>query len=303
MHRVEIMRPGRFTPSTGNEVEFREDTLRLIATSYDAAKSPAPVVVGHPKTNEPAFGWVKGLDFAEGTLGAYIADLEPSFAEAVKAKRYQKVSASFFRPDAPANPRPGVFYLRHVGFLGAAAPAVPGLKPVSFAADDEGALDFSHDAEAFGVADGSASANGRMLARLAELEARERKNVEREAVQFCEGLVKQGRLPMGLHDLAFALLVSAPEDFAVSFAEFGKEKRMPQREALRRLLSSMPPQVHFGEIAKPDGLLGDPTADMALPPGYAADPDGAALARKAEAIAEAKGIPFEKAVRVATRGG
>jgi hypothetical protein len=142
-----------------------------------------------------------------------------------------------------------------------------------------------------------------MLARLAELETRERKNVEREAVQFCEGLVKQGRLPMRLYDLASALLASAPQDFSVSFAEFGEEKHVPQREALRRLLSSLPVMVAFGEVAKPDGLLGDPTADMALPHGYAADPDGAALARKAEAIAEAKGIPFEKAVRVATRGG
>jgi hypothetical protein len=302
MHRVEIMRPGRFTASSGNEVAFAEDTLRLIAVSYDAAKAPAPVVIGHPKTNEPAFGWVKGMDFAEGTLGAYIGDLDPSFAEAVKAKRYQKVSASLFSPTAPANPRPGVFYLRHVGFLGAKAPAVPGLKPVSFAADDEGALDFAHDADAFGVTDGAASVTGRTLARLADLEARERQHAARAAVEFCDGLVKQGQLPNGLRELTIALLTHSPEE-VVGFGEGEAAQRLPQGEALRRLLSALPPMVHFGEIAKPDGVYGEDPAPLEPPPGYAVDPAGVDLARRANAIAAAKGIAFDQAVRLASRGG
>ncbi len=50
----------------------------------------------------------------------------------VKAGRFKSRSASFYHPDNPNNPKPGVYYLRHVGFLGAQPPAVKGLKAVEF---------------------------------------------------------------------------------------------------------------------------------------------------------------------------
>ncbi|WP_275100142.1 peptidase [Sedimenticola hydrogenitrophicus] len=52
--------------------------------------------------------------------------------------RFKKVSASFYPPTHPANPVPGVYYLRHVGFLGAQPPAVKGLKAVEFADEADG---------------------------------------------------------------------------------------------------------------------------------------------------------------------
>lgn len=55
----------------------------------------------------------------------------------VRAGRYKKLSASLYAPDSPANPSPGAWYLRHVGFLGAQPPAIKGLAPVNFAAGDE----------------------------------------------------------------------------------------------------------------------------------------------------------------------
>lgn len=58
--------------------------------------------------------------------------MDPAFAELVKAGRYRKVSASFYPPAAKANPRPGSYYLKHVGFLGAQPPAVKGLKAIAF---------------------------------------------------------------------------------------------------------------------------------------------------------------------------
>ena len=60
----------------------------------------------------------------------------------VKAGFFKKISASFYRPDSPKNPKPGVYYLRHVGFLGAAPPAVKGLKSASFADNEEGVVEF-----------------------------------------------------------------------------------------------------------------------------------------------------------------
>lgn len=303
MQRIEIMRPGRFRAMNGAEISFTEDNLRLAAVAYDAAKAPAPVVIGHPKTDAPAYGWVKGMDFADGTLGAYVGDLEASFAEAVKARRYNKVSASFFVPQQRSNPRPGVFYLKHVGFLGATAPAVPGLKPVSFAADDGDCLEFAQEADAVGMRDAEATATGRALARVAELEARDRANQVRGFAEFCDGLVKQARLPAGLRDLAFAALAQAPEDATVSFGEGEAAATMTQREALMRLLSALPAMVMLGEFGARGGGPGAASGadDLALPEGYASDPDREALAQRAEAIRAARGVPFAEAVRLAAR--
>ncbi len=62
----------------------------------------------------------------------------------MEAGRYKKVSASFYQPDSPNNPVPtGVFYLRHVGFLGAQPPAIKGLKDIAFNENEEGVIEFS----------------------------------------------------------------------------------------------------------------------------------------------------------------
>ncbi len=138
MKPIQIFRPGRHTPSGGDPLDFSEDQVSRIASGYDPAKHEAPLVVGHPKTDDPAFGWVKSLSFAGGVLVAEPDQLDAGFAEQIQAGRFKKISASFYKPDAPSNPTPGDYYLRHVGFLGAQPPAVKGLKAVAFAeADDE----------------------------------------------------------------------------------------------------------------------------------------------------------------------
>jgi hypothetical protein len=68
--------------------------------------------------------------------------VDAAFAELVQAGRFKKISASFYTPDAPANPKPGVYYLRHVGFLGAQPPSIKGLKDASFSGSQEGVLEF-----------------------------------------------------------------------------------------------------------------------------------------------------------------
>jgi hypothetical protein len=117
----------------GQELGFSEADVKACVAAYDPKVYEAPIVIGHPTADAPAYGWVKGLELAGDVMCAAAGDLDPAFAAAVQAKRYTKVSSSFFRPNSPANPKPGTWYLRHVGFLGATAPAVPGLKPVSFA--------------------------------------------------------------------------------------------------------------------------------------------------------------------------
>ena len=138
--RIEIFRPGTFTSTEGVVVSFSAADLQAIADAYDPAVFDSPIVVGHPEQDAPAYGWIDRLEMDGDRLVAIPRDIEPSFAELVRAKRFKKVSARFYQPDAASNPKPGETYLKHVGFLGAAAPAVKGLKSVSFAADESGTV-------------------------------------------------------------------------------------------------------------------------------------------------------------------
>lgn len=141
-HPIHIFRAGSHTAMQGQTIAFGEADLAASAAAYDPAKHEAPIVVGHPTADAPAFGWVQSLAAEGGDLNAMPRQVDPAFAEAVAAGRYKKVSASFYQPDSPHNPVPGVYYLRHVGFLGAQPPAVKGLAPVQFADDGGDCVSF-----------------------------------------------------------------------------------------------------------------------------------------------------------------
>lgn len=132
MKPFEIFRAGTQTSSNGTTMDFSEDMLRASVEAYDPAVGEAPIVIGHPKDNHPAFGWIKSLSYADGLITAHPDQVDAEFAEEVAKGRYKKRSASFYLPDHPNNPKPGTLYLRHVGFLGAMPPSVKGLKGVEF---------------------------------------------------------------------------------------------------------------------------------------------------------------------------
>ena len=145
-HAIHIFRPGRHTSMQGATIDFGEGDLIATAKAYDPTRHEAPLVIGHPRADAPAWGWVGSLTADAHGLFATPRQLDPAFAEMVRAGRFKKVSASFYTPDSPHNPVPGVYYLRHVGFLGAQPPAVKGLAPVpvNFAEGDteEGCVSF-----------------------------------------------------------------------------------------------------------------------------------------------------------------
>lgn len=142
MKGIHIFKPGKHTSSQGQKLEFSEDLLKASVDAYDTSIHEAPIVVGHPKDNAPAWGWVSSMDYSDQGLTANPDQVDPDFEEMVQAGRFKKVSASFYAPDSANNPVPGVYYLRHVGFLGAQPPAVKGLRGVDFA-EEEGIVEFS----------------------------------------------------------------------------------------------------------------------------------------------------------------
>nr|WP_272212393.1 hypothetical protein [Marinicella sp. W31]MDC2878308.1 hypothetical protein [Marinicella sp. W31] len=143
MKTFEIFRTGTHTTSKGETLSFGDADLGAIASGYDPDGHLAPIVVGHPKQDAPAYGWIKSLKVEAGRLVAEPDQLNPDFAELVRSGAFKKVSAAFYAPASAGNPTPGRYHLRHVGFLGAQPPAVKGLKPVEFDDGDAVVFEFS----------------------------------------------------------------------------------------------------------------------------------------------------------------
>ena len=87
--RIEVFRPGTFRALNGRTVTYSAGDVAALAENYDPETAPAPVVVGHPKTDSPAYGWVKRLrwDADAERLYAEVGDIAPEFADAVRAGR------------------------------------------------------------------------------------------------------------------------------------------------------------------------------------------------------------------------
>lgn len=141
--QIEIFRAGTHTDDAGNAHNFSEADVAGMAASYNPALRQAPLTIGHPADNLPAYGWVSALKLnAAGRLAMDATQVEPQFAEMVQAGRFKKRSASFYPPKHPNNPTPASWYLRHVAFLGAQPPAVSGLADFA-AGSDAGCIHFS----------------------------------------------------------------------------------------------------------------------------------------------------------------
>ncbi len=138
----QIFKAGKRHSSDGTEYDITEQDVLDCADCYDPKLHEAPLVFGHPKTDDPAFGWVKGLSSTNGSLTAEFSDVDDGAKELVRSKKFKHVSASFYPPAHPSNPVQGKWYLRHVGLLGAMPPSVKGLGAVSFS-DADGCVEFS----------------------------------------------------------------------------------------------------------------------------------------------------------------
>ncbi len=132
---IEVFKGGRQVDSEGREHDG-DQVIDMAVATFDPDEHEPPVVVGHPKEDAPAFAWVENLktEIKNGTkvLFAKFRDVVPEFEEMVRKGLFKKRSASFYRDGR----------LKHVGFLGAAAPAVKGMANVFDEEDDALTFDF-----------------------------------------------------------------------------------------------------------------------------------------------------------------
>jgi hypothetical protein len=127
---------GEHTDSDGDLVNIDTAFLEAVVANFNQTKHlhEPPAVIGHPKADAPAYGYVEELRVHNGRLQRKFSQVNPQFEELVKTGAYKKRSDAFYLDPAIA---PGglVPALRHVGFLGAQPPAIKGIQDIHFAGD------------------------------------------------------------------------------------------------------------------------------------------------------------------------
>jgi hypothetical protein len=131
---VAIFKPGTHRAMNGQEYTFSAGDCEGMASAYDPGVHQSPAVIGHPQIDAPAYAWADRVDFDGTYLWAHLKDAAAEFSAWVKQGFYRNISASFYAPEK--SPVPGKWYLKHIGFLGAAPPAVPGLPHAAFTAGE-----------------------------------------------------------------------------------------------------------------------------------------------------------------------
>ncbi len=134
---IPIFRTGTHTDSNGNTRTWTEGDLDYIVNTYAPRYNEAPVVIGHPRGNSPAYGRIESVKREGGTLYAKLKDPVPDFIDMVRKGMFRKRSISLY-PNGS---------IRHLGFLGAVPPAVKGLPDFSFSDSGGVTVEFTEKEE------------------------------------------------------------------------------------------------------------------------------------------------------------
>lgn len=278
----EIFRAGAHVDASGQAREWTEADLDRIVGNYDPQRHEAPIVIGHPKSNAPAFGWVEALKRVGKSVFARFKQVLPEFAELVREGRFKKRSISLY-PDGT---------LRHVGFLGAVPPAIKGLGDFSFS-DHETPLDYEEEIQHQQEEQNSMPTVEELQKQLAE-ETSKREAAEKLAKEsstkldtltkdfaeqkakakkdgieaFVDGLINTGKgLPTWKPEGLVEFMAALDEEVTIDFSEGKKESPLAWFKSFLGKLGSTDLFKDFSEGRK--------KSDQGKPP--AADADKAAV--------------------------
>lgn len=255
MKHLEIFKAGKHTSMDGRSISFGESDITSSIKAYDPKIHEAPLVIGHPKHDAPAYGWVQSLTGHNGLMQAIPQQVDPEFAEMVEKGRFKKISASFYEPNSPINPVPGVYYLRHVGFLGAQPPAVKGLKSASFA-EEAGTFEIELDFAEF-TTDKTVDKEEQLEQREQELNRREAALRRQEAANFVEG-IKPKILPTYRPGL-IEFMCNLDTEQVLEFSEGSEQKKLNSSQWFKEFLTNLPQVVEFKEVG--GGKTSEPPTD------------------------------------------
>ncbi|MBF0341925.1 MAG: hypothetical protein HQL95_13335 [Magnetococcales bacterium] len=307
-HLIAIFKSGRHADMSGTTLVITDADLERTVAAYDPAIWKAPLVIGHPRHDAPAWGWVAGLSLEDGTLMARLTDLDPTVLQLVAEGRYRNVSVSFYTPDGPGNPYPGVYYPRHVGLLGAQPPAVKGLPQVAFQetgtplAVGEGLapprtwpdpatsqplmessmqktqeeLELQQRLEQMARQEQELAAREARFAEQADqltlreeaIQQAEEEQKNQRAAAFVDALIADGRILPRFREGLVAFMMFLSDSGIIEFAE-----NQGQRTFFESFLKELPRQVNYAEHA-PNSRADAKGVRFRVPDGYSADPAG-----------------------------
>lgn len=305
--RVHALAPGTWSADP-EPITLTAEDIAAIAAAYDVRRYQAPVVIGHPETDDPAWGWVAGASADAAGLWLDV-ELLPEMADLIRQQRYRAVSVALWTPQAPGNPTPGVWALKHLGYLGAAAPAVKGLAPTRLHNDGAaGAVTLTREMRMSEQAPAADAARPETVAlaererdlarREAAIAARERELARAAYGQEVDAHVAAGRVLAGERDLLVALMERLAGAGSVQLAE--DQKSLPALDALRGFLGRLPARVDLTERAAPHAQR---QIDLpAVVPGYRLSERGLAVHTAArQYMAQHPGTDYLAAVRAVER--
>lgn len=280
---LEVFRSGDYGPKG----RWTDEALDQIAADYNSAIHEAPVTLDHAQTG-PALGWVAGLKRSGDRLVARLRDVNEDLMALLRKGAFKKRSVEIYR-QLPETTKP---YLKAVSFLGAAAPAVKGLRDVLFG---EGAslILFGAglgDHNAFEFEAEAALEEGTEFSPATSFEAR-----ELFAERFSElkmGLRRDGRwIPtweaQGIEEFCAAL--ATLDEIQVRPGQF-----VHPSEWFSQFLRALPAYLPMGEAAPPAERRGR----ASIPTGTAVSQDSIELHRRVVAMRDARPeLSYSQALR------
>jgi hypothetical protein len=248
----EIFKTGTHTDNAGRKKQWTEGDLLNIFSKYNPAEHEAPIVIGHPVNNAPAYGWVEALKVSDGKLFAKFKQVADNFKEWVNQGRYKKKSIAIY-PDGT---------LRHVGFLGAVPPAIKGIADSQFNQGDFKYYEYQEEqnnmelekqlAEEKAAREKAESTAKEALQKLEELSSAfaesQAKQKKKEIDQLIEAGIKEGKMlpdwkTQGLGEFMMSL------ETGTTTYEFSEGKKMTQGEWFRNFLATFAAHPLFTEMA------------------------------------------------------
>lgn len=310
---VEIFKAGTHTDSAGNTRTWTTDDLDKIVKQYNPDYHEAPIVVGHPKDNAPAFGWVEALKRKGDKLLAKFRQVVPEFAEMVKKGLFKKRSISLY-PDLT---------LRHVGFLGATPPAVKGLADVAFSEKQEITiesfseniekeenmkqveelqqqleeqkkllLEFKESLKQKDTQIEELKQQNAELKKQLETTISEKKRAEFE--QFCDQLMDEGKLTPAQKKMVLDFMTIMDEVGKYEFSEDGEKDALSE---FKNFLNGLQKQVELDEVAtKSKAEEGRKSVAISEFSDANVDEKSLELHQKAIELSEREGISYRDAV-------
>lgn len=289
-----------FRAGTYPQGVFTATDVQQVVDNYDPA-DPAPLVIGHPKIDTPAFGWVSELRREGDTLLAQFGQVVAGARELVAKGLYKKLSVRLRQDEGRG------WTLRHVGLLGAHPPAVEGLGPINFGEAGEGVgleVDFAEEKKTMPTeAEIRAEERAKLEADFAasqqtlkaELAAEKLKNRRRDTEGAVDKLVAAGRVTpaqkaAGLVDFMLQLDEGAEVEFAAG------EGKKTARAYFEGFLGALPKAVNFGEQFGAETDIKVEGVDFAGDKGGKVDPTRLALHKRVVEHQRANKCTYEEAL-------